>query len=423
MASNDMRGAGPPVNVATASESRLRSVPGIGEARARSLLETRRREPLTQEVLLAMPNFPANFWREKLESEPPEVCCDPEQPDLESTTTEILDTASSHSNTEVKLEPAAEGSTTTGFKEIAQVLTIMEKSMRESQEKILGALMASQERQMASQERQDQQMLELMAVLGQRGVASGGPETLLQSRAAPPLKPLKSTKVDNDTFFQDHFAPEQGTGMKGSDAQLLNTIEKRQNRPLRATLDPPVMNVNRERDVSGGKPATHLGGGWAPHSTTDSHDWRLTQPVRRPPPDVKLLIPTLICNLIMFCCMTVNAILLTDGFSKWCDSIESQFSGQDCSVLETYTWSFNDSNPKIYSFLREAYVACWITLVALGSKIILVSIRLRRYVTSVKRLEKLVGKFPKEAITESMLKTISEESDDSDEDEMPRLTL
>ncbi|ELU12892.1 hypothetical protein CAPTEDRAFT_198692 [Capitella teleta] len=142
-----------------------------------------------------------------------------------------------------------------------------------------------------------------------------------------------------------------------------------------------------------------------------------------PPPDVKLLIPTLICNLIMFCCMTVNAILLTDGFSKWCDSIESQFSGQDCSVLETYTWSFNDSNPKIYSFLREAYVACWITLVALGSKIILVSIRLRRYVTSVKRLEKLVGKFPKEAITESMLKTISEESDDSDEDEMPRLTI
>ncbi|ELU11578.1 hypothetical protein CAPTEDRAFT_190765, partial [Capitella teleta] len=120
MASNDMRGAGPPVNVATASESRLRSVPGIGEARARSLLETRRREPLTQEVLLAMPNFPANFWREKLESEPPEVCCDPEQPDLESTTTEISDIASSHSNTKVKLEPAAEDSTTTGFRQIAQ---------------------------------------------------------------------------------------------------------------------------------------------------------------------------------------------------------------------------------------------------------------------------------------------------------------
>ncbi|ELT97568.1 hypothetical protein CAPTEDRAFT_208626, partial [Capitella teleta] len=223
MASNDMRGAGPPVNVATASESRLRSVPGIGEARARSLLETRRREPLTQEVLLAMPNFPANFWREKLESEPPEVCCDPEQPDLESTTTEISDIASSHSNTKVKLEPAAEDSTTTGFRQIAQVLTMMEKSMRESQEKILGALMASQERQ-------DQQMLEVMAVLSQRGVASGGPETLLQSSAAPPRKPL---------------------------------------------------NVNRERDVSWGKHATHLGSDWAPHSTTDLHDWRLTQPVRR----------------------------------------------------------------------------------------------------------------------------------------------
>ncbi|ELU15503.1 hypothetical protein CAPTEDRAFT_203839, partial [Capitella teleta] len=274
MASNDMRGAGPPVNVATANESRLRSVPGIGEARARSLLETRRQKPLMQEVLLAMPNFPANFWGEKLESEPPEVCCNPEQPDLESTTTEISDTTSSHSNTEVKLEPAAEGSTTTGFKEIAQVLTIMEKSMRESQEKISGALMASQERQ-------DQQMLELMAVLGQRGVTSCGPKTLLQSSAAPPRKPLKSTKVDNDTFFQDHFAPEQGTGMKGSDAQLLNTIEKLQNRPPHATLDPPAMNVNRERDVSGGKPTTHLGGSWAPHSTTDSHDWRLTQPVRR----------------------------------------------------------------------------------------------------------------------------------------------
>ncbi|ELU15777.1 hypothetical protein CAPTEDRAFT_208363 [Capitella teleta] len=120
MASNDMRGAGPPVNVATASESRLRSVPGIGEARARSLLEIRRREPLAQEVLLAMPNIPANFWREKLESEPPEVCCDPEQPDLESTTTEISDIASSHSNTKVKLEPAAEDSTTTGFRQIAQ---------------------------------------------------------------------------------------------------------------------------------------------------------------------------------------------------------------------------------------------------------------------------------------------------------------
>ncbi|ELT94494.1 hypothetical protein CAPTEDRAFT_207638 [Capitella teleta] len=99
----------------------------------------------------------------------------------------------------------------------------MEKSMRESQEKILGALMASQERQ-------DQQMLEVMAVLGQRGVASGGPETLLQSSAAPPRKPL---------------------------------------------------NVNRERDVSWGKHATHLGSDWAPHSTTDLHDWRLTQPVRR----------------------------------------------------------------------------------------------------------------------------------------------
>ncbi|ELT94455.1 hypothetical protein CAPTEDRAFT_194896 [Capitella teleta] len=97
-------------------------------------------------------------------------------------------------------------------------------------------------------------MLELMAVLGQRGVASGGPETLPQSSAAPPRKPLKSTKVDNDTFFQDHFAPEQGTGMMGSDAELLNTIEKRQNRPPRSTLKPPAMNVNRERDVSWGKP-------------------------------------------------------------------------------------------------------------------------------------------------------------------------
>ncbi|ELU15796.1 hypothetical protein CAPTEDRAFT_215740 [Capitella teleta] len=146
----------------------------------------------------------ANFWREKLESVPPEVCCDPKQPDLESTTIEISDITSSHSNTEVKLEPAAEDLTTTGFRQIAQVLTMMEKSMRESQEKILGALMASQERQ-------DQQMLELMAVLGQRGVESGGPETLLQSSAALLLKPLKSTKVDNDTFFQDHFAPDQGT--------------------------------------------------------------------------------------------------------------------------------------------------------------------------------------------------------------------
>ncbi|ELT91241.1 hypothetical protein CAPTEDRAFT_195982 [Capitella teleta] len=117
-----------------------------------------------QEVLLAMLNFPANFWGEKLESEPPEVCCDPEQPNLESTTTEISDTASSHSNTEVKLEPAAEDSTTTGFKEI-----------------------------------------------------------------------------------EDHFAPKQGTGMKGSDAQLLNTIEKCQNRPPRSTLEPLAMNVNRER--------------------------------------------------------------------------------------------------------------------------------------------------------------------------------
>ncbi|ELU12523.1 hypothetical protein CAPTEDRAFT_199198 [Capitella teleta] len=150
----------------------------------------------------------------------------------------------------------------------------MEKSMRESQEKILGALMASQERH-------DQQMLEVMAVLSQRGVASGGPETLLQSSAALPRKPLKSTKVDNDTFFQDHFAPEEGTGMMGSDAQLFSTIEKRQNRPPRSTLEPPAMNVNRERDVSWGKPATHLGGGWAPHSTTDLHDWRLTQPVQR----------------------------------------------------------------------------------------------------------------------------------------------
>ncbi|ELU14324.1 hypothetical protein CAPTEDRAFT_217059 [Capitella teleta] len=69
--------------------------------------------------------------------------------------------------------------------------------------------------------------------------------------------------------------------MIGSDAQLFNTIEKRQNRPPRSTLEPPAMNVNRERDVSWGNPATHLGGCWAPHSTTDSHDWRLTQPVRR----------------------------------------------------------------------------------------------------------------------------------------------
>ncbi|ELT94449.1 hypothetical protein CAPTEDRAFT_194891 [Capitella teleta] len=272
MASNDMRGAGPPVNVATASESRLRSVPGIGEARARSLLEIRRREPLTQEVLLAMPNIPANFWREKLESEPPEVCCDPEQPDLESTTTEISDIASSHSNTKVKLEPAAEDSTTTGFRQIAQVLTMMEKSMRESQEKILGALMASQERH-------DQQMLEVMAVLSQRGVASGGPETLLQSSAALPRKPLKSTKVDNDTFFQDHFAPEEGTGMMGSDAQLFSTIEKRQNRPPRSTLEPPAMNdgvnVLYEGEDCGGKQVRDP---WRHHRPRqERHHWTETR--------------------------------------------------------------------------------------------------------------------------------------------------
>ncbi|ELU11720.1 hypothetical protein CAPTEDRAFT_198589 [Capitella teleta] len=116
-----------------------------------------------------------------------------------TTTTKILDIASSHSNTEVKLEPAVKDSTMTGFEQIAQ----------------------------------------------------------------------------------DHFAPEEGTGMMGSDAQLLSTIEKRQNRPLRSTLEPPAMNINRERDVSWRKPTTQLGGGWAPHSTTDSHDWRLTQHVRR----------------------------------------------------------------------------------------------------------------------------------------------
>ncbi|ELT97739.1 hypothetical protein CAPTEDRAFT_210131 [Capitella teleta] len=69
MASNDMRWAGPPVNVTTANENRLCLVPGIGEARARLLLETRRQGPLTQEVLLAMPNFSAI---DKLESEHPE---------------------------------------------------------------------------------------------------------------------------------------------------------------------------------------------------------------------------------------------------------------------------------------------------------------------------------------------------------------
>ncbi|ELT91718.1 hypothetical protein CAPTEDRAFT_185922 [Capitella teleta] len=92
----------------------------------------------------------------------------------------------SHSNTEGKLEPAAEDSTMT--RQIAQVLTRMESNMRESQEKKMGTMMTSQERQY-------KWMMELLVVLSQQGVMSGGPETLLQSSAAPPRKPLKSTKV------------------------------------------------------------------------------------------------------------------------------------------------------------------------------------------------------------------------------------
>ncbi|ELU07204.1 hypothetical protein CAPTEDRAFT_190126 [Capitella teleta] len=78
---------------------------------------------------------------------------------------------------------------------------------------------------------------------------------------------------------RDHFAPEEGTGMMGSDPQLLSTIEKRQNRPPRSTMEPPAMNVNRERDASWGTPATHLSGGWTRHFITDLHDWCITQPV------------------------------------------------------------------------------------------------------------------------------------------------
>ncbi|ELU13509.1 hypothetical protein CAPTEDRAFT_187037 [Capitella teleta] len=55
----------------------------------------------------------------------------------------------------------------------------------------------------------------------------------------------------------DYFAPEQGTGMKGSDAQLLNTIEKRQNRPLRATLDPPPVRRSAAPTMQSHPPAAN----------------------------------------------------------------------------------------------------------------------------------------------------------------------
>ena len=55
--------------------------------------------------------------------------------------------------------------------------------------------------------------------------------------------------------------------------------------------------------------------------------------------------------------------------------------------------------------------ASWVTLVALGAKIILVSVRLRRYVTSMEKMEKMANNLENNSLLGTLLRTISEESD------------
>ena len=62
------------------------------------------------------------------------------------------------------------------------------------------------------------------------------------------------------------------------------------------------------------------------------HDWCFN----RPPPDAKLLFPTMLINCIQWICIVVALGLITRGSNAWCDSIYDAIEYVPCNTVHVY---------------------------------------------------------------------------------------